>query len=97
MSLNTISICRPFTDHRQGGFIWYRFALISWVWTYYRLPETRNLSAGQLDLLFMQGVPARQFQSVEVDPFRSSEDGGGDEGLEKKAAEVEIAEQKEKV
>jgi MFS transporter, SP family, general alpha glucoside:H+ symporter len=58
----------------KGGFIWCGFTLISFVWSYFRLPETRGLSAGQIDLLFTRKVPARKFQTVEADPFRSVKD-----------------------
>ena len=56
----------------KGGFIWCGFALISWVWAYYRLPETKGLSAGELDVLFEQKISARKFHKVKVDPFNSS-------------------------
>lgn len=56
----------------KGGFIWCGFALISWIWSYYRLPETKGLTAGELDVLFEQRVSARDFRKVKPDPFRSS-------------------------
>ncbi|KAI5462753.1 putative maltose permease [Mariannaea sp. PMI_226] len=56
----------------KGGFIWCGFALASWVWAYYRLPEPKGLSAGQLDVLFERKVSARKFHKVEVDEFRSN-------------------------
>jgi SP family general alpha glucoside:H+ symporter-like MFS transporter len=55
----------------KGGFIWCGFALISWIWSYYRLPETKGLSANELDVLFEQKVTARRFLKVKADPFRS--------------------------
>jgi MFS transporter, SP family, general alpha glucoside:H+ symporter len=55
----------------KGGFVWCGFTLLSWIWTYYRLPETKGLSAGTLDVLFEQKVPARRFHSVDVDEFRA--------------------------
>ncbi|KAF2169426.1 hypothetical protein M409DRAFT_65095 [Zasmidium cellare ATCC 36951] len=55
----------------KGGFVWCGFALLSWVWTYYRLPETKGLSPGEMDVLFEQKVPARKFHSVKVDEFRA--------------------------
>lgn len=59
----------------KGGFVWCGFALISFVWAYFRLPETRGLTSGQLDLLFSKGIPARKFHDVKADPFRSVNDG----------------------
>ncbi|KAK6864807.1 hypothetical protein PG990_005755 [Apiospora arundinis] len=55
----------------KGGFVWCGFCLISYVWAYYRLPEPRGLSAGEMDVLFQRRVPARQFTKVKADPFRS--------------------------
>ncbi|KAI0126166.1 putative maltose permease [Xylariales sp. AK1849] len=56
----------------KGGFVWCGFALVSFVWAFYRLPEPKGLSAAELDVLFEQGVKARDFRRVEVDPFRSA-------------------------
>ncbi|KAK8055977.1 Maltose permease MAL31 [Apiospora rasikravindrae] len=56
----------------KGAFIWCGFSVISYVWAYYRLPEPRGLSAGEMDVLFQQKVPARQFTKVKADPFRSA-------------------------
>ncbi|KAK8125389.1 MFS transporter- SP family- general alpha glucoside:H+ symporter [Apiospora kogelbergensis] len=53
----------------KGGFVWSGFCLISYVWAYYRLPEPRGLSAGEMDVLFQQRVPARRFTKVRADPF----------------------------
>lgn len=55
----------------KGGFVWCGFTLLSLVWTYYRLPEPRGLSAGEMDVLFEQQVPARRFHAVKVDEFRT--------------------------
>lgn len=55
----------------KGGFIWCGFAILSQLWAYYRLPEPKGLSAGELDVLFEHGVPARKFHSLAVDEFRS--------------------------
>ncbi|KAI1343234.1 putative maltose permease [Xylariaceae sp. FL0016] len=57
----------------KGGFVWCGFAFVSLVWSYYRLPEPKGLSAGEMDVLFEQGVPARQFTKTRTDPFNSSE------------------------
>ncbi|KAK7970404.1 MFS transporter- SP family- general alpha glucoside:H+ symporter [Apiospora saccharicola] len=55
----------------KGGFLWVDFCLISFTRAYYRLPDPRGLSAGEMDVLFQQKVPARQFTKVKADPFRS--------------------------
>lgn len=54
----------------KGGFVWCGFCLLSFVWSYYRLPEPKGLSAGELNVLFEQKVPARKFGVVKADPFR---------------------------
>ena len=55
----------------KGGFVWCGFALLSVAWSYYRLPEPKGLSAGEMDVLFENRVPARKFKSVKADEFRS--------------------------
>ncbi|KAJ0122352.1 MFS transporter [Diaporthe amygdali] len=39
------------------------------VWVYYRLPEPRGRTYGELDLLFEQRVSARKFKGTKVDPY----------------------------
>jgi SP family general alpha glucoside:H+ symporter-like MFS transporter len=39
------------------------------VWVYFRLPEPKGRTYGELDLLFEQRVSARKFASTKVDPF----------------------------
>lgn len=39
------------------------------IWTYYRLPEPKGLSAAELDIIFEDGVSARNFRKVQVDAF----------------------------
>jgi SP family general alpha glucoside:H+ symporter-like MFS transporter len=56
----------------KGGFIWCGFCLISLVWTYFRLPEPKGLSSGEIDVLFEQRVSARKFSKIRADPFRST-------------------------
>ncbi|KAH8660555.1 hypothetical protein BX600DRAFT_438768 [Xylariales sp. PMI_506] len=56
----------------KGGFVWCGFSFLSLVWAYYRLPEPKGRSAGELDVLFEQNVKARDFSKVHPDPFRSN-------------------------
>lgn len=56
----------------KGGFVWCGFCFLSLVWAYYRLPEPKGKSAGELDVLFEQQVRARDFTKVKADPFRST-------------------------
>lgn len=55
----------------KGGFVWAPFALVSLVWAFYRLPEPKGRSAGEIDVLFEEHVPARKWSTIRVDEFRS--------------------------
>ncbi|KAI3398894.1 hypothetical protein diail_8403 [Diaporthe ilicicola] len=39
------------------------------VWVYFRLPEPRGRTYGELDMLFENGVSARKFKGTKVDPY----------------------------
>jgi MFS transporter, SP family, general alpha glucoside:H+ symporter len=56
----------------KGGFIWCGFCFLSFVWAFFRLPEPKGLSPGEIDVLFEQKVSARNFKKVKADPFRSA-------------------------
>ncbi len=51
------------------GFVWGGTCFLTFVWAYFRLPETWNRSYHELDVLFAKRVPARQFAKTPVDPF----------------------------
>ena len=53
----------------KGGFIWAGLCLLILIWTYFRLPETAGRSAAELDLLFEENTPARDFRKATADPF----------------------------
>jgi len=53
----------------KTGFFWAGFSIAAAVWCYFELPETRNRTYAELDLLFEQGVKARKFKTTEVDVF----------------------------
>lgn len=53
----------------KGGFVWCGFCLASLVWAYFRLPEPKGLTSEELDVLFENKVPARQFSKTKVDPY----------------------------
>ncbi|KAH8892330.1 putative maltose permease [Thozetella sp. PMI_491] len=56
----------------KGGFVWCGFTLGSIVWVYFRLPEPKGLTPGEIDVLFENKVPARKFDKVKADEFRSA-------------------------
>jgi len=55
----------------KTAFFWAGFCALCFVWTYFRLPEPKGLTYGELDVLFENRVSARKFRQVEIDPFRS--------------------------
>lgn len=55
----------------KTAFFWGGLNLLGLIWTYFRLPEPKGLTYAELDVLFENGVSARKFRTVEVDPYRS--------------------------
>jgi SP family general alpha glucoside:H+ symporter-like MFS transporter len=53
----------------KSGFFWAGTCFLCLVWTYFRLPEPKGRTYGELDILFEQRVPARKFKTTAVDPF----------------------------
>ncbi|KAL1611326.1 hypothetical protein SLS59_000044 [Nothophoma quercina] len=45
----------------RGGYIWFVIAFATLVWTYFRFPEMKGRTYGELDDLFQRGVSAKQF------------------------------------
>ncbi|GKT89199.1 general alpha-glucoside permease [Colletotrichum tofieldiae] len=50
----------------KSGLFWAASCLICFVWTWFRLPEPRGRTYGELEVLFEQGLPARKFSKTEV-------------------------------
>lgn len=53
----------------KTGLFWAAFAIGSATWCWFELPETKNRTFAELDLLFENHVPARKFKSTEVAVF----------------------------
>lgn len=53
----------------KTGFFWGGCAAVCFVWTWLRLPETKGRTYEELDLLFANRVPAREFASYRVDAY----------------------------
>ncbi|KAK9327602.1 hypothetical protein V1520DRAFT_314768 [Lipomyces starkeyi] len=49
------------------GFVWGGTALLTFIWAYFRLPETKGRPFNEIDILFAKGVPARKFATYKVD------------------------------
>lgn len=57
----------------KTGFFWFGICLCCVAWTFFRLPEPKGRTFGELDVLFEQRISARKFASTKVDQFT---DGG---------------------
>ncbi|KAJ7362354.1 trehalose transport-related protein [Mycena albidolilacea] len=53
----------------KSGFFWFGSAALSALYCWFRLPETRGRSYGELDILFENKVPAWRFSKTKVDQF----------------------------
>ncbi|KAK9369877.1 general substrate transporter [Lipomyces kononenkoae] len=53
----------------KTAFFWAGTALVSMIWAFFRLPECKGRSYAELDIMFQNKVPTRQFTSYVVDPF----------------------------
>ena len=51
------------------AFLWAGTCALCIVWTYFRLPEPKGRTYGELDILFEQKVNARAFSKTKVDQF----------------------------
>lgn len=50
----------------KAGFFWAGYGFLYLVWAFFRLPEPKGRTYGELDLLFEQCVPARRFKSAHI-------------------------------
>ncbi|ELQ44844.1 maltose permease MAL31 [Pyricularia oryzae Y34] len=53
----------------RTGFLWGSTALLFFAWAFWRLPETKDRTYEELDVLFANRTPARKFRSTKVDVF----------------------------
>lgn len=44
------------------GFIFGATGLLSTLWVYFRVPETAHRTYDEIDVMFMENVPARKFK-----------------------------------
>ncbi|KEF58742.1 uncharacterized protein A1O9_06668 [Exophiala aquamarina CBS 119918] len=51
------------------GFVWGGCAWLVFVWAYFRLPETKDRTFHELDILFAKRLPARKFATTVIDEF----------------------------
>ena len=51
------------------GFFYAGLTALLILFMYFMLPETKDRSYEELDIMFLEGIPARQFSKVQVDPY----------------------------
>jgi SP family general alpha glucoside:H+ symporter-like MFS transporter len=57
----------------KTGFFWAGCAFLFFVWTFFRLPETKGKTFEELDILFARKVKAREFAKYEVNAYAETE------------------------
>lgn len=57
----------------RTGFFWAGSAALIATWAYFRLPEPRNRTYEELDILFAKKVSARKFSKTSVDAYAESD------------------------
>ncbi|KAK6530267.1 hypothetical protein TWF694_003629 [Orbilia ellipsospora] len=51
----------------KAGFFWGSICFCCIIWCYFRLPEPKGRTYGELDILFDKKVPARKFKTASID------------------------------
>lgn len=51
----------------KAGFFWAGICFLCIIWTFFRLPEPKGRTFGELDILFGRGITARKFKSTQVE------------------------------
>lgn len=79
----------------KTGFFWAGVCALLWLYHYFRLPEPKGRTYGELDVLFENKVSARKFRKTKVDQFSGdhtelAEDSSDGEKEKKAQAEVEV-------
>ncbi|RGP63228.1 mfs sp general alpha glucoside:h+ symporter [Fusarium longipes] len=67
----------------RTAYFWAGTCLCSAIWVYFRLPEPRNRTYAELDLLFEKRVSARKFAKTQIDPYSHSVNSGKAPTVEK--------------
>ncbi|SPO07770.1 probable MFS alpha-glucoside transporter [Cephalotrichum gorgonifer] len=72
----------------KAGLFYAGTNLLCNIWCFFRLPETKDRTFGEIDLLFENKVPARKFKYTKVDQFAQTSD------YVKKDVDLEVAQSK---
>jgi SP family general alpha glucoside:H+ symporter-like MFS transporter len=55
------------------GFFWGSLAFLTFIWAFFRLPETKDRTFEEIDWLFAKRTPTRRFKSTQVNVFDHEE------------------------
>jgi SP family general alpha glucoside:H+ symporter-like MFS transporter len=55
------------------GFFWGGLAFLTFIWAFFRLPETKGRTFEEIDWLFAKHTPTRKFSTTQVDIFDQDE------------------------
>jgi SP family general alpha glucoside:H+ symporter-like MFS transporter len=58
------------------SFFWMGTSLVTLIWVFFRLPETKDRSYEEINLLFAKGIGSRHFSEYQVDAFEESDEKG---------------------
>jgi SP family general alpha glucoside:H+ symporter-like MFS transporter len=58
------------------SFFWMGTAILTLIWVFFRLPETKGRSYEEINLLFAKGIGSRHFSEYQVDAFEESDEKG---------------------
>jgi MFS transporter, SP family, general alpha glucoside:H+ symporter len=53
----------------KSGFVWAGICFVCLFWVWFRLPEPKDRTFAELDILFESKIPAREFAKTKVDAF----------------------------
>ena len=53
----------------KAGFFWSSTCALFFIWAFFRLPESKDRSFEEMDILFKERIDARNFTNVVVDPY----------------------------
>ncbi|CAG8196427.1 unnamed protein product [Penicillium olsonii] len=56
----------------KAAFVWMALSFVSLIWAWFEVPELRSRTFGELDDLFAQKTPTRQFKRIGTEPISSS-------------------------
>ncbi|PNH46297.1 hypothetical protein VD0004_g1755 [Verticillium dahliae] len=74
----------------KAGFFWAGTCALCFIWTYFRLPEPKGRTYGELDILFEQRISARKFKSTKVEELETRNMHVSEKEADLQAVEVEM-------